>query len=74
MENMSRKDGWTKHVRYAKRTQRVRQDKWTRQGDMLMSPVFKIPPTLLEISSPDSSQDDQSPKSYTECVCFCFFL
>ena len=65
MENMWRKDGWTKHVRYAKRTQRVRQDKWTRQGDMHMSPVFKTPPTLLEISSPDSSQDDQSPKSYT---------
>lgn len=38
---MWRKDGWTKHVRYAKRTQGVRQDKWTRQGDMLMSPVFK---------------------------------
>ncbi|WZZ52306.1 hypothetical protein YC2023_052413 [Brassica napus] len=60
--NMWRKHVWTKHARYAeirKKTQRVRQDKWTSQGDVFMSPVFKIPPNLPEISSPDSSLHDQ---------------
>lgn len=58
MENTWRKDGSTKHVRYAKRTPRVRQDKWTGQGDMFISHVFRILQNLLEISSPDSSLND----------------
>ncbi|KAF2569050.1 hypothetical protein F2Q68_00026289 [Brassica cretica] len=47
--NMWRKHAWTNHARYAeikKKHKRVRQDKWTRQGDVFMSPVFKIPPNL----------------------------
>lgn len=36
MGHMWRKDGLTKHARFAKRTQKGRQGKWTSLEDMFM--------------------------------------
>ncbi|KAG8380956.1 hypothetical protein BUALT_Bualt06G0070400 [Buddleja alternifolia] len=55
MGNMWKRDGWTKPAKCARKTQKERQDKWTRWGDMFMWLAYKNP--AQEISLQDFSPD-----------------
>ncbi|KAF7832518.1 nucleolar protein 10 [Senna tora] len=67
MGHMWRRDGWTKRAKYAKKTQRERQDKWTCLEDMFMYHVLRNPNQATSL--PDSSLDEEHiPKAIHEIV------
>ncbi|KAF7812453.1 uncharacterized protein G2W53_033429 [Senna tora] len=67
MGHMWRRDGWTKRAKYAKKTQRERQDKWTSLEDMFMYHVLRNPNQATSL--PDSSLDEEHiPNAIHEIV------